>query len=234
MSPPALPPSRPATRPPHARGQDTRRTVTRHPVGPAAVAGRYRFDRHTGAWWWSPEMRELIGPDAAPCAEALLAVQHPDDGARVLAALSACGAGQPVAVETRLLHPGRAPRPVLLVGEPVRDGTGGVRAVEGLCVDLTGARPPADDPAGTDALRAEIEQLRTALTSRAVIEQAKGILMLLTGCTEQGAFDLLSHISSHTHRKVRDVAQSITASATGHCGLPEDVRVILRDACPPG
>jgi AmiR/NasT family two-component response regulator len=71
------------------------------------------------------------------------------------------------------------------------------------------------------------------MASRATIEQSKGILMLLTNCSEQVAFDLLAHISSHTHRKVRDVAQSITDSASGAAGLPDDVRTIIRDACPP-
>ncbi|MCF6510156.1 ANTAR domain-containing protein, partial [Blastococcus sp. MG754426] len=209
------------------------RTVTRHPVPSPGIAGRYRFDRHAGTWWWSPEMHALIGPEAAPCTEALLRVQHPADAARLLAALSACGSGQPFAVETHVHHPDRPARPVLLVGEPAGDGAGGVRAVEGFCVDLTAARAQAPDPTGAAALRAEVDQLRTAMASRAVIEQAKGILMLLTGCTEQPAFDLLSHISSHTHRKVRDVAQAITASAAGHGVLPEDVSTILRDACPP-
>src|SRR3712207_8195878 len=63
--------------------------------------------------------------------------------------------------------------------------------------------------------------------------QAKGILMLLTNCREQVAFELLTHISSHTHRKVRDVAQALTASAAGEARLPGDVAAILRDACPP-
>ena len=58
------------------------------------------------------------------------------------------------------------------------------------------------------------------MASRAQIEQAKGILMLLTSCGDQVAFDLLAHISSHTHRKVRDVAQVITESASGHGGCP--------------
>ena len=105
--------------------------------------------------------------------------------------------------------------------------------------------PPAPLPAnrpsapGSDVdqlaeLRVEVDQLRAAMSSRATIEQAKGILMLLTTCGEQVAFELLTHISSHTHRKVRDVAQSITESAAGHARLPADVRSILRDACPPG
>ena len=96
---------------------------------------------------------------------------------------------------------------------------------------------PRSAPADADraaALEVEVAQLRAAMASRAAIEQAKGILMLLTGCTDQVAFDLLSHISGHTHRKLREVARAITASASGGTGLPADIRAILRDACPPG
>ena len=128
------------------------------------------------------------------------------------------------------MHPAGIQRWLVLLGEPVRGGDG-VRAVEGLCADVTGGRPGCPDEA--ESLRTEVTQLRTAMASRAVIEQAKGALMLLTGCSEQVAFDLLTHISSHTHRKVREVAQEITGSAAGHGALPADVRTILRDACPP-
>jgi AmiR/NasT family two-component response regulator len=79
-----------------------------------------------------------------------------------------------------------------------------------------------------------VEQLRQAMASRAAIEQAKGVLMLLMGCGDQVAFDLLAHISSHTHRKVRDVAVAVVDSARGGRPLPADVRAILQDACPPG
>jgi AmiR/NasT family two-component response regulator len=72
------------------------------------------------------------------------------------------------------------------------------------------------------------------MASRAAIEQAKGILMLLTSCSDQVAFDLLAHISSHTHRKVRDVAVAMIESASGQRPLPDDIRDILHDACPPG
>ncbi|MGY1813028.1 ANTAR domain-containing response regulator [Blastococcus sp. SYSU D00820] len=91
--------------------------------------------------------------------------------------------------------------------------------------------PPADDR--VRALEAEVEQLRTAMASRAAIEQAKGILMLLTGCGEQAAFETLAHISSNTHRKVRDVAVAITDSACGRSPLPADVQELIRDVCPP-
>jgi PAS domain S-box-containing protein len=64
----------------------------------------------------------------------------------------------------------------------------------------------------------EVEQLREALTSRATIEQAKGILMLRTRCTAQEAFELLSRRSQERNVKLRDVAAELVAIATrvGH------------------
>jgi hypothetical protein len=119
------------------------------------------------------------------------------------------------------------------VGEPDLDAEGTVGAVEGICIDITDCPPAGTDLELVATLRTEVEQLRFAMASRAAIEQAKGILMLLTSCSDKVAFDLLTHISSHTHRKVRDVAQALTESASGHARLPDDVRAILRDACPP-
>ena len=59
------------------------------------------------------------------------------------------------------------------------------------------------------------EQLQTAMRSRAVIEQAKGVLMGQRRCTSQEAFDVLVQRSQHTNRKLRDVAQAVVEQATG-------------------
>jgi len=63
-----------------------------------------------------------------------------------------------------------------------------------------------------DAL-AEAEDLRTAMVSRAVIEQAKGIVMALHGCTAEEAFRQLSRTSQNANRKLRDVATDLVAAA---------------------
>jgi hypothetical protein len=199
-------------------------------------AGRYRYDRRSSTWWWSAEMFALQGvvPGQPPCTDSLLERQHPDDRPRVLAALTAaCATARPFTVRSRVLPPDGGQREVILVGEPAMGEDGTVIAVEGMCVDLTHCSAP--DPAGGQvaALQTEIEQLRAAMASRAVIEQAKGILMLLTTCSDRVAFDLLTHMSSHTHRKVREVATEIVASAAEAARLPDDLRAILRDACPP-
>jgi ANTAR domain len=192
--------------------------------------GRFRHDRGADAWWWSPEMFAVLGLDpctTVPSTEALVRGLHPDDRARTIDALTA---GRPFALEVRA-RGGR--RPTVLVAEPEVGPEGRVVAVAGRCADLTAGRSPGSDDARVHALETEVEQLRAAMASRAVIEQAKGILMLLTSCGDQTAFDLLGHISSHTHRKVRDVARAITESATGGARLPDEIREILRDACPP-
>lgn len=51
--------------------------------------------------------------------------------------------------------------------------------------------------------------LRTAMESRAAIEQAKGVIMATTGRSADDAFDLLRQQSQNENRKLRDVAQEI-------------------------
>jgi hypothetical protein len=201
------------------------------------VAGRYRYDRRSRGWWWSPEMFSLHGlPPGAPQpdTETYLRYQRPEDRARLLDAFSAaCASGRDFALETRIIREDGEERDVVLVGECHSDDDGTVTAIEGMVVDITECHPPGSPTERAHALQTEVGQLRAAMASRAAIEQAKGILMLLTSCSDEVAFDLLAHISSHTHRKVRDVAQVITESAAGRGQLPDDVRAIVRDACPP-
>lgn len=52
-------------------------------------------------------------------------------------------------------------------------------------------------------------QLPEALASRAVIEQAKGILMAAERCTPEEAFDILRHASQNQNRKLRAIASEI-------------------------
>jgi ANTAR domain-containing protein len=61
------------------------------------------------------------------------------------------------------------------------------------------------------ALRREVVQLREALSSRVVIERAKGILMQEHGIAEDQAFDRLNDLAQRHRRKVRDLAAEIAA-----------------------
>jgi len=55
-------------------------------------------------------------------------------------------------------------------------------------------------------------QLEEALASRAVIEQAKGVLMARHGVDSEQAFSLLRHQSQHQNVKLREVAHDVVAS----------------------
>ena len=59
------------------------------------------------------------------------------------------------------------------------------------------------------------EQLQQAMQSRAMIEQAKGILMGQRHCKADEAFDLLVKMSQDTNRKLRDVAEALVEQVTG-------------------
>lgn len=64
------------------------------------------------------------------------------------------------------------------------------------------------------AARREIEQLRQALESRAVIDQAKGILMAVRHVDADTAFALLVQRSQRENRKLREVAAHFVADLT--------------------
>jgi GAF domain-containing protein len=60
------------------------------------------------------------------------------------------------------------------------------------------------------------EDMRRAMETRAVIEQAKGILIAQQHCTPEQAFELLTRLSQTTHRKLRDCAADlVTGTANG-------------------
>ncbi|GCD33953.1 ANTAR domain-containing protein [Streptomyces chrestomyceticus JCM 4735] len=85
------------------------------------------------------------------------------------------------------------------------------------------------DETVVDQLRAENAQLRRALDSRPVIDQARGILMATESCTAEQAWDILRQTSQHTNTKVNEVAGEVVASATG-AAVPGPVRTQLQAA----
>lgn len=65
----------------------------------------------------------------------------------------------------------------------------------------------------TDAAT-QARQMREAMEYRAVIEQAKGILMADRRCTAEEAFEILRRVSNETNRKLRDIADMLVTEAT--------------------
>ncbi|HEX8003365.1 MAG TPA: GAF and ANTAR domain-containing protein [Mycobacteriales bacterium] len=66
------------------------------------------------------------------------------------------------------------------------------------------------------ATAALAEQMKEAMKTRAVIDQAKGILMGAHGCDSETAFSLLVTASQRHNRKLREIAQGIVDSVQRH------------------
>ena len=70
------------------------------------------------------------------------------------------------------------------------------------------------------------EQLQEAMEYRAVIEQAKGIVMAERHCTPDEAFAVLTKLSQDNNRKVRDIAAALVARTISGPGRPGDARAV--------
>ncbi|WP_231976409.1 ANTAR domain-containing protein [Streptomyces sp. 3214.6] len=71
--------------------------------------------------------------------------------------------------------------------------------------------------------------MERALASRAVIDQACGMVMALAPCTSERAWDLLVGVSQRCNIKLRDVAAALVATTKDEA-LPAPVRQELRQA----
>jgi GAF domain-containing protein len=66
-------------------------------------------------------------------------------------------------------------------------------------------------------------QMQEAMAGRAVIDQAKGIIMQASGCSAEEAFDELRRISQHHQVKVADLARLlVTEHQRNHGGAPPE------------
>jgi len=80
-----------------------------------------------------------------------------------------------------------------------------------LAADADGLDPDGYVTERIRVLVSEVDGLHTAMESRAVIEQAKGMLMHRFDVPAQGAWDLLCRFSSTRNLKVRVLAERIVA-----------------------
>jgi hypothetical protein len=79
------------------------------------------------------------------------------------------------------------------------------------------------------ALQEEVTQLRTAMASHAVIDQAIGVVISVGGLRPEQGWDVLREVSQHTNIKLREVARCLVHwPSSGQ--LPPGVRRALTAA----
>jgi hypothetical protein len=168
-----------------------------------ALVGRFTYDLVHGRWKWDDEVFRIHGlePDSiAPDTEYVLNCKHPADRERVAAVLAqASRTGEPFSISYRLIGADGVERRVVLVceGGVCEDDTW--TSLDGYYIDLTDDFRAESEEHANEAVAASSE-------ARAVIEQAKGSLMLAYGLDADQAFAMLNWWSSHHNIKVRTLA----------------------------
>ncbi len=96
-------------------------------------------------------------------------------------------------------------------------GTAEARLAENFAHNASGALSLVTRLASHAAL---IDQLRSSLASRGIIDQALGIIMAREHCIQDRAFAILRAASQNSNVKLRDIASSVVTSVTGEPPQP--------------
>ncbi|MFJ6000082.1 ANTAR domain-containing protein [Streptomyces sp. NPDC092370] len=79
------------------------------------------------------------------------------------------------------------------------------------------------------ALQEEVQQLKEAVVSHAVVDQAIGVVVVLGRISPDQGWTVLKEVSQHTNIKLRNVAELILVR--GRTGvIPEEIRAALEHA----
>ncbi|MDL5199374.1 ANTAR domain-containing protein [Streptomyces sp. ALI-76-A] len=88
---------------------------------------------------------------------------------------------------------------------------------------------PADESDRIVELQAEVDQLKEAVASHAVVDQAIGMVVALGRVSPDQGWQVLKDVSQHTNIKLRNVAELILI--WGRAGdMPPEIRAELEDA----
>lgn len=181
------------------------------PGGEERLGGTFDLDLSTGVMEWSKGLFAIHGfveGEVVPTVGLLMVHKHPDDQERIQQIITGIiRTGGQAVVFHRLIDVRGKHHQVLSSFHGVTGSTGAVEHLQGSMVDLTRSMHEETRQAVEDALHG-------AFAHKAVIEQAKGIIMALLGVDSDAAFGLLSAHSQRTNMKLRAVAAALVGAAT--------------------
>ncbi|MGW5569848.1 PAS and ANTAR domain-containing protein [Nocardia thailandica] len=170
--------------------------------------GSFTFWFATQRWEWSAQVYRMHGyhpGQVAPTTELLLSHKHPDDRDLVAELITRTLAeGRPFSSRHRFLDTTGRVHSVMVIADRILDDDGVAVGTSGYYLDLTEAVAAAADTVVDEAVE-------TIVDARAVIEQAKGVLMRMYGIDEHQAFKVLVWRSQETNIKLRRIAELIMA-----------------------
>jgi hypothetical protein len=175
-------------------------------AGAAQRVGWFRFYFEDQCWEWSEQVQRMHGYEpgtVTPTTELVLAHKHPEDRGEVAKTIDEMLlARRAFSTRHRILDTRGVVHQVVVVGDLLTDRQDVVIGTHGYYVDIT----PSSDRAREDLISARVAEITE---HRAVIEQAKGMLMLVYGLDDEAAFDLLRWRSQSSNVKLRRLAEKI-------------------------
>ncbi|WOC14055.1 PAS and ANTAR domain-containing protein [Gordonia sp. MP11Mi] len=187
--------------------------------GPGVGSFRYWFDEDR--WEWSDEVAAIHGYRSAevqPTTALLTSHKHADDRQSFTDLVRTMReARTQFSSRHRIIDTSGRTHHVVVMGRTFRDRYGDVTGTEGFYVDL--------GLAVDDTVRDRVDERVQHFRARgAVIEQAKGMLMLVYGIDDGRAFDVLRWLSQSRNVPVVDICRTIVEGALTDPRIPESVR----------
>ena len=177
-------------------------------AGSPQRVGWFRFYFDDERWEWSEEVQRMHGYEpgtVTPTTELVLAHKHPDDRREVAKTIDAMlHSRSAFSTRHRIVDTHDVVHQVVVVGDHLTDDHDVVIGTHGYYVDLT----PTSDRMREEMITARVAEITE---HRAVIEQAKGMLMLVYGLDEDAAFDLLRWRSQSSNVKLRLLAEQVVS-----------------------
>lgn len=168
--------------------------------------GAFRFWFVGQRWEWSDEVTRMHGyqpGSVVPTTELLLSHKHPEDRQHVQELLDrALHSKASFSSRHRFIDTSGTVHDAIVVADRMYDETGAVVGTAGHYVDLT------DTFVETRQVVLD-EALPDLFEARAVIEQAKGILMAIYRVSADQAFGVLRWRSQETNTKLRALAKQV-------------------------
>lgn len=183
------------------------------PITGVCPSGTFELDVATRNMQWSDGIFGIHGlrqGEVVPTLEVLMTHKHPEDREPVRAVWADLleGGGQGALLHRIVDVRGRERR-VFSAVQAVVAPSGRVEQARGFMVDVTQSLRIESQHAASEAIEG-------AFAHKAVIEQAKGVVMALQGADAQAAFQVLATRSQHANVKLHLVAEElVTAAANG-------------------
>jgi ANTAR domain/PAS fold len=189
---------------------------------PGSRVGSFTMDFTSQRFHWSAEVAAIHGyaPQAVEvAAEFVLAHKHPDDRARVRALFNEIVENRSaLSSRHRIVDVGGGIHDVVVASKTLRADDDSPIGLQGFYVDISAV---FDDQ--LDVAVAEFA------THRAVIEQAKGMVMLGYSIPADRAFDVLKWRSQQTNTKLRSLCELLVKRAIDEITIGDPSRVTFDD-----